>query len=191
MRDLLALLTGAMLVNNIVLTQCLGLYPLLGSSGRVGTAVAMALTTSAVLLLAAVGCSLLETLVLAPLDLTVLRIPCQVLVIAVSVGCTERQVRQRWPLQHAQLGWLLPLATANCAILGVTVLNGQLGRDPLESLIVGLGTALGFSLVLILFAALQERLTVSDVPAPFRGAAITLITAGLASLAFMGFAGLG
>ncbi len=191
MRDLLALLTGAMLVNNIVLTQCLGLYPLLGTSGRVGTAVAMALATSMVLLLAAIGCSLLETLVLAPLDLMALRTPCQVLVIAVTVGFTERQVRHRWPLQHAQLGWLLPLATANCGILGVTVLNGRLGRDPLESFVIGLGSALGFSLVLILFAAMQERLTVSDVPTPFRGAAITLITAGLASLAFMGFAGLG
>ncbi|MEY3660229.1 MAG: hypothetical protein RLZZ169_1054 [Pseudomonadota bacterium] len=191
MRDLLALLTGAMLVNNIVLTQCLGLYPLLETSGRVGTAVAMALTTSVVLLLAAVGCSLLETLLLVPLDLTVLRTPCEVLVVAVIVGFTERLVRHRWPLQHAQLGQLLPLATANCAILGVVVLNGRLGHGPLESLVVGLGTALGCSLVLILFAAMQERLTVSDVPTPFRGGAITLITAGLASLAFMGFAGLG
>ena len=127
---------------------------------------------------------------LEPLDLTYLRTLSFILVIAVVVQFTEMVVRKTSPLLHRVLGVYLPLITTNCAVLGVALLNINQAHNFMESLIYGLGAALGFSLVLVLFAAMRERLVVADVPEPFQGAAIGMITAGLASLAFMGFAGL-
>lgn len=127
---------------------------------------------------------------LLPLDLTYLRTISFILVIAVVVQFTEMVVRKTSPLLHRVLGVFLPLITTNCAVLGVALLNINQAHSFIESLFYGLGAALGFSMVLVLFAAMRERLAFADIPEPFQGAAIGMITAGLASLAFMGFAGL-
>ena len=128
--------------------------------------------------------------ILVPLDLEFLRTISFILVIAVVVQFTEMVVHKTSPLLYRVLGIFLPLITTNCAVLGVALLNINQAHNFVESLFYGLGAALGFSLVLVLFAAMRERLAVADVPEPFQGAAIGMITAGLASLAFMGFAGL-
>ena len=188
--DIALLLVGAVLVNNFVLVQFLGLCPFMGVSNKLETAMGMSVATTFVLTLASVCSSLTYNYLLVPLDLAYLRTISFILVIAVVVQFTEMVVRKTSPLLHRVLGVFLPLITTNCAVLGVALLNINQAHNFIESLFYGLGAALGFSLVLVLFAAMRERLTVADVPEPFQGAAIGMITAGLASLAFMGFAGL-
>ena len=184
------LLVGTVLVNNFVLVQFLGLCPFMGVSNKLETAIGMSAATTFVLTLASACSYLTYTWLLVPLDLTYLRTISFILVIAVVVQFTEMVVRKTSPLLHRVLGVFLPLITTNCAVLGVALLNINQAHSFIASLFYGLGAALGFSLVLVLFAAMRERLTVADVPEPFQGAAICMITAGLASLAFMGFAGL-
>ena len=188
--DIALLLVGAVLVNNFVLVQFLGLCPFMGVSNNLETAMGMSVATTFVLPLASVCSYLTYNYLLVPLDLAYLRTISFILVIAVVVQFTEMVVRKTSPLLHRVLGVFLPLITTNCAVLGVALLNINQAHNFIESLFYGLGAALGFSLVLVLFAAMRERLTVADVPEPFQGAAIGMITAGLASLAFMGFAGL-
>lgn len=188
--DFALLLIGAVLVNNFVLVQFLGLCPFMGVSNKLETAMGMSAATTFVLTLASVCSYLTYTWLLEPLGLTYLRTLSFILVIAVVVQFTEMVVRKSSPLLHRVLGVYLPLITTNCAVLGVALLNLNKGHNFIESLLYGFGAALGFSLVLVLFAAMRERLAVADVPEPFQGAAIGMITAGLASLAFMGFAGL-
>jgi len=188
--DFAVLLIAAVLVNNFVLVQFLGLCPFMGVSNKLDTAIGMSAATTFVLTLASVCSILTYRYLLEPLDLTYLRTLSFILVIAVVVQFTEMVVRKTSPLLHRVLGVYLPLITTNCAVLGVALLNINQAHNFMESLIYGLGAALGFSLVLVLFAAMRERLVVADVPEPFQGAAIGMITAGLASLAFMGFAGL-
>ena len=188
--DFAVLLIAAVLVNNFVLVQFLGLCPFMGVSNKLDTAIGMSAATTFVLTLASVCSFLTYSYLLEPLDLTYLRTLSFILVIAVVVQFTEMVVRKTSPLLHRVLGVYLPLITTNCAVLGVALLNINQAHNFMESLIYGLGAALGFSLVLVLFAAMRERLVVADVPEPFQGAAIGMITAGLASLAFMGFAGL-
>ena len=184
------LLLGAILVNNFVLVQFLGLCPFMGVSNKLETAMGMSLATTFVLTLAAASSYLVYNLILEPLGLGYLRTISFILVIAVVVQFTEMVVRKSSPLLHRVLGVYLPLITTNCAVLGVALLNINKEHDFLQSLLYGFGAAVGFSLVLVLFAAMRERLTVADVPQPFAGPAIGMITAGLMSLAFMGFAGL-
>jgi electron transport complex protein RnfA len=184
------LLAGAILVNNFVLVQFLGLCPFMGVSNRLETAMGMSLATTFVLTLAAACSNLVFNFLLAPLGLEYLRTIAFILVIAVVVQFTETVVRKTSPLLHRVLGVYLPLITTNCAVLGVALLNINQSHDFVQSLFYGFGAAVGFSLVLILFAAMRERLAVADVPTPFRGAAVGMITAGLMALAFMGFAGL-
>ena len=184
------LLVGAVLVNNFVLVQFLGLCPFMGVSNKLETAMGMSMATTFVLTLASVSSYLTYEYLLTPLGLEYLRTLSFILVIAVVVQFTEIVVRKTSPLLHRVLGVYLPLITTNCAVLGVALLNTNQAHSFTQSLFYGLGAALGFSLVLVLFAAMRERLTVADVPEPFQGAAIGMITAGLASLAFMGFAGL-
>jgi len=150
----------------------------------------MSVATTFVLTLESVCSYLTYNYLLIPLELEYLRTISFILVIAVVVQFTEMVVRKTSPLLHRVLGVFLPLITTNCAVLGVALLNINQAHNFIESLFYGLGAALGFSLALILFAAMRERLAVADVPEPFQGAAIGMITAGLASLAFMGFAGL-
>ena len=188
--DFAVLLIAAVLVNNFVLVQFLGLCPFMGVSNKLDTAIGMSAATTFVLTLASVCSFLTYRYLLEPLDLTYLRTLSFILVIAVVVQFTEMVVRKTSPLLHRVLGVYLPLITTNCAVLGVALLNINQAHNFMESLIYGLGAALGFSLALVLFAAMRERLVVADVPEPFQGAAIGMITAGLASLAFMGFAGL-
>ena len=183
-------LAGAVFVNNFVLTQFLGLCPFMGVSKKLETAMGMCLATTFVLTLASVTTYLIYNYFLVPLNLTYLRTICFIFVIAAVVQITEIIVRHTSPVLHRLLGVFLPLITTNCAVLGVALLNIKQARNFIESLFYGVGAALGFSLVLVLFAAMRERLSVADIPAPFRGTPIGMITAGLASLAFMGFAGL-
>lgn len=184
MTDYLLLFVGTVLVNNFVLVKFLGLCPFMGVSKKLETAMGMGLATTFVMTLASICAWLIDTWILIPLDLIYLRTLAFILVIAVVVQFTEMVVRKTSPALYRLLGIFLPLITTNCAVLGVALLNINLGHHFLQSALYG------FSLVMVLFAAIRERLAVADVPAPFRGNAIALITAGLMSLAFMGFSGL-
>jgi electron transport complex protein RnfA len=190
MTEYLLLLIATVLVNNFVLVQFLGLCPFMGVSGKLDTAIGMSMATTFVLTLASVTSYLVSKYVLVPLDLTFLRTMSFILVIAVVVQFTEMVVRKTSPTLYRLLGIFLPLITTNCAVLGVAILNIQKQHTFLQSAIYGFGAAIGFSLVLILFAAMRERLAAADIPSPFKGASIAMITAGLMSLAFLGFTGL-
>ena len=190
MTDFLLLLVGTVLVNNFVRVKFLGLCPFMGVSGKLETAIGMAMATSFVLTLASVTSYLVETWLLVPLGIGYLRTLAFILVIAVVVQFTEMVVHKTSPTLYRLLGIFLPLITTNCAVLGVALLNLTEQHNLIESLIYGFGASVGFSLVLILFAAMRERLAAADVPVAFRGASIAMVTAGLMSLAFMGFSGL-
>lgn len=190
MTEYLLILVSTVLVNNFVLVKFLGLCPFMGVSRKLETATGMSLATTFVLTLSAACSYLVNQYVLAPLGLEYLRTIAFILVIAVVVQFTEMVVHKTSPLLYQLLGIFLPLITTNCAVLGVALLNVQTEHGFVQSAVYGFGAAVGFSLVLVLFAAMRERLAVADVPVPFRGAAIAMITAGLMSLAFMGFAGL-
>ncbi|OOE86561.1 electron transport complex subunit RsxA [Salinivibrio siamensis] len=190
MAEYLLLLVGTVLVNNFVLVEFLGLCPFMGVSKKLETAIGMGLATTFVLTLASVSSYLVETYILIPLDLGYLRTLSFILVIAVVVQFTEMVVHKTSPTLHRLLGVFLPLITSNCAVLGVALLNVKQQHSFIESIIYGFGAASGFSLVLVLFAAMRERIAAADVPAPFKGASVAMITAGLMSLAFMGFTGL-
>ncbi len=190
MNEYLLIILGTALVNNVVLVKFLGLCPLLGVSNKVAAALGMGLATTFVLTLAAVMSWLLEQYLLAPLGLGYLRILTFILVIAAVVQFTEMAVQRLSPALYQVLGIFLPLITTNCAVLGVALLNVQGGHDLLQSAFYGLGSALGFTLVMAMFAGLRERLALAAVPKAFAGTPIAFITAGLLSLAFMGFAGL-
>ncbi|OFA31589.1 electron transport complex subunit RsxA [Glaciecola punicea] len=190
MTDLLLLLLGTVLVNNFVLVQFLGLCPFMGVSGKLETAIGMSMATTFVLTLASLSSYLVETYILVPLGIDYLRTLSFILVIAVVVQFTEMVVRKTSPTLYRLLGIFLPLITTNCAVLGVALLNTTKQHNFLESIVYGFGAAAGFSFVLVLFAAMRERLAAADVPVPFKGASIAMITAGLMSLAFMGFSGL-
>ncbi len=188
--DYSVLLISAILVNNFVLVQFLGLCPFMGVSNKLETAIGMSSATTFVLTLASICSWLTYEWLLVPLGLEYLRTISFILVIAVVVQFTEMVVRKTSPLLYKVLGVFLPLITTNCAVLGVALLNINKEHNFVESALYGFGAAAGFSLVLVLFSAMRERLAVADVPAPFKGPAIGMVTAGLMSLAFMGFAGL-
>jgi electron transport complex protein RnfA len=190
MTEFALLLISTVLVNNFVLVQFLGLCPFMGVSSKLETAIGMSMATTFVLTLASLTSYLVEHYILVPLDIQFLRTLSFILVIAVVVQLTEMIVHKTSPTLYRLLGIFLPLITTNCAVLGVALLNARQSNNFFQSVIYGFGAALGFSLVLILFAALRERLAVADVPTPFKGASIAMITAGLMSLAFMGFTGL-
>ncbi|MEZ5588156.1 MAG: electron transport complex subunit RsxA [Sedimenticolaceae bacterium] len=188
--EYLVIILSTALVNNVVLVKFLGLCPFMGVSNKLDSALGMGLATTFVLTLAAFASWLLEHFVLAPLDLGFLRILTFILVIAVVVQFTEMAVRKTSPTLYQVLGIFLPLITTNCAVLGVALLNVQQQNTLVESLLYGFGSALGFTLVLVMFAGLRERLALANVPAAFAGSPIAFLVAGLLSLAFMGFAGL-
>lgn len=190
MTEFLLLLIGTVLVNNFVLVQFLGLCPFMGVSNKLETAIGMSMATTFVLTIASMSSYLVEHYLLQPLGLGYLRTLSFILVIAVVVQFTEMLVQKTSPTLYRLLGIFLPLITTNCAVLGVALLNINEQHNFVESVIYGFGAALGFSLVLVLFSAMRERLAAADVPLPFKGAAIGMITAGLMSLAFMGFTGL-
>lgn len=190
MTEIILLLIGTVLVNNFVLVQFLGLCPFMGVSGKLETAIGMSMATTFVLTIASMSSYLVEAYILTPLGIEYLRTLSFILVIAVVVQFTEMVVHKTSPTLYRLLGIFLPLITTNCAVLGVALLNITEQHNFIESIMYGFGAALGFSLALILFSAMRERLAAADVPAPFKGASIAMITAGLMSLAFMGFTGL-
>ncbi len=189
MSEYLLLLISAVLVNNFVLVKFLGLCPFMGVSNQLESAIGMAVATAFVLTLASVCSYLLHTYLLEPFGLQYLRTLSFILVIAVAVQFTELVIRRTSPLLYRVLGIFLPLITTNCAVLGVALLNVQAGHGLFGSALYGFGAAAGFGLVLVLFAAMRERLAAAEVPLAFRGPAIGLISAGMMALAFMGFSG--
>ncbi len=190
MTEYALILVSTILVNNFVLVKFLGLCPFLGVSKKLETAIGMGLATTFVLTLSSICSYLVNEYLLSPLGIEYLRTIAFILVIAVVVQFTEMVVHKTSPLLYRVLGIFLPLITTNCAVLGVALLNVQTDHNFIESALYGFGAAIGFSLVLVMFAAMRERIEVADVPVAFRGPAIALVTAGLMSLAFIGFTGL-
>lgn len=190
MSEYLLLLVTTVLINNVVLTKFLGLCPFMGVSNKLDTALSMGLATTFVLTLASIASWLLEHFLLIPLGIEFLRILSFILVIAAVVQFTEMVIHKTSPVLYQVLGIFLPLITTNCAVLGVALLTVQEELGFLQSMIYGFGSAVGFTLVMVIFAGLRERLAVSNVPFAFAGAPIAYITAGLLSMAFIGFSGL-
>ncbi len=190
MTELIVILISTVLVNNFVLVRFLGLCPFLGVSRNLEAATGMSLATGFVLTLSSASTYLLHQYILLPLDLAYLRTISFILVIAASVQFTEIMVRRLSPLLNQVLGIYIPLIATNCAVLGVALLTVQESKGFVQSVFFGFGASLGFALVLVMFATMRERLEAADIPAPFRGTAIALMTAGIMSLAFMGFSGM-
>lgn len=190
MTSYLLLMISTVFVNNFVLVKFLGLCPAMGVTKKIEPAAGMGLATAFVLTLTSALCYLVEHLLLLPLEVGYLRNMAFILVIAVVVQFTEMVVHKTSPDLYRVLGIYLPLITTNCIVLALPLLNNSLQHDFLQSLVYGFGGGLGFCMVLVLFSSLRERLAAADVPLPFRGISIAMITAGLMSLAFMGFAGL-
>ena len=189
MESYLLILISTVFVNNIVMAKILGLCPFMGVSKKLEPAIGMGAATTFVLTLGS-GSSYLINEYLLGTDLVYLRTLSFIIVIAGIVQFTEIVVRKTSPMLYQMLGIYLPLITTNCAVLGIPLLNVQAKHNFVESLVFGFGGAVGFSMVLILFAGIRERMEAADVPGPFKGTAIAMITAGLMSLAFMGFSGL-
>jgi len=190
LHEYILILVGTVFVNNIVLIKILGLCPFMGVSKKLEASIGMAWATAFVLTLASMSSYLINHYMLDPYGLQYLRTLSFIVVIAGVVQFTEMVVEKTSPVLYQLLGIYLPLITTNCAVLGIPLLNVQANHNFMESLFFGLGGAIGFSLVLILFASMRERLEAADVPGPFKGSAIAMVTAGLMSLAFMGFTGL-
>ena len=190
MTSYLFIILGSVLVNNVVFVRILGMCPFMGVSKKLETAVGMGAATTFVLTLGCGTSYLIDHYLLIPNGVEYLRTLAFIVVIAGIVQLTELIIQKTSPLLYQVLGIYLPLITTNCAVLGIPLLNISLKHDLLQSLLFGFGSSVGFSLGLILFAGIRERLEGADIPVPFRGTAIAMITAGMMSLAFMGFAGL-
>lgn len=190
MTEYILLIISTALINNFVLVKFLGLCPFMGVSKKIETALGMSLATTFVLTVASLCAYLIEQYILMPLNAGFLRTLIFILVIAVVVQFTEMVIHKTSPVLYRLLGIFLPLITTNCAVLGVALLNINLAHNLTQSVIYGFSASFGFGFVLVLFAALRERLSAADVPLAFKGTPIALITAGLMSLAFMGFSGL-
>ncbi len=190
MVEYLFVLIGAVLVNNVVLVRILGLCPFMGVSKKLATAYGMGAATTFVLTMGTGASYIIDHYLLMPFGLEYLRIISFIVTIAALVQLTELVIQKTSPALHQVLGIYLPLITTNCAVLGVPLLNISQNNDFIASILFGAGSSVGFSLALILFAGIRERIEGADIPLHFRGTAIGLITGGLMSLAFMGFAGL-
>ena len=190
MTEYLLIIISVVLVNNIVLTKILGLCPFMGVSKKLDTSVSMSAATAFVLTVGSITSWLVNYYLLIPYGLEYLRIISFIVIIAAVVQFTEMVMEKNYPYLYRVLGIFLPLITTNCAVLGIPLLNAQLSHNLLEAALFGLGGALGFSLVLILFASLREKFEGADTPKLIRGSALAMLTAGLMSLSFMGFIGL-
>lgn len=190
MQEYVLILISTVLVNNFVLVKFLGLCPFMGVSKKTDAALGMGLATTFVLTLSSVLSYVIYTYLLQPFGLEYLQTIAFILAIAAVVGFTEMAIHKTSPALYQVLGIYLPLITTNCAVLGVALLNVGEQNDFIESAFFGFGAAVGFTMVMVLFASLRERIDAADVPTPFKGAPIALITAGLMSMAFMGFGGL-
>ena len=190
LNNYLLIILSTVLVNNIVLTKILGLCPFMGVSKKLETSISMSAATAFVLTIGSMTSWAINHYLLEPYDLIYLRTITFIVVIAAVVQFTEMLMEKHFPFLYKMLGIFLPLITTNCAVLGIPLLNAQASHTLIESAFFGFGGALGFSLVLILFASTRERLEGADIPKPFKGSAIAMTTAAIMSLAFMGFVGL-
>ena len=190
LNNYLLIILSTVLVNNIVLTKILGLCPFMGVSKKLETSISMSAATAFVLTIGSMTSWAINHYLLEPNDLVYLRTITFIVVIAAVVQFTEMLMEKHFPFLYKMLGIFLPLITTNCAVLGIPLLNAQASHTLIESAFFGFGGALGFSLVLILFASTRERLEGADIPKPFKGSAIAMTTAAIMSLAFMGFVGL-
>lgn len=189
MSEYLLILVGTVFVNNIVMVKILGLCPFMGVSRKLETSLGMGAATTFVLTLASGASYLISHYLLGP-ELAYLTTLSFIVAIAGIVQFTEMVIKKTSPDLYQVLGIYLPLITTNCAVLGIPLLNVQAEHDFMESLLFGFGGAVGFTLVMVLFAGIRERLEGADVPGIFKGTAIAMVTAGLMSLSFMGFSGL-
>ena len=190
MSNLILIIVTTALVNNVVLSQFLGICAFLGVSKKIDTSLSMGAAVTVVITIAAAVTNILYKLVLLPLDLDYLKTIVFILVIAALVQMVEMFLKKTSPAIYQALGIFLPLITTNCAVLGVSLTNVQDGFNFTESVIAGVGTGLGFTIAIVLLASLRERINESDIPTPFRGAPIVLLSAALMAIAFMGFSGL-
>lgn len=188
--ELLIIFISASIVNNFVLSYFLGICPFIGVSNKTSSALSMGMATTFVMVLTAIVSWLLWNLVLVPYKMEFLQIPSFILVIAALVQFVEMVIKKVSQPLYRALGIFLPLITTNCAILGLALLLTMREYDFMESIVFGLGAGVGFTLALFIMAGIREELELTDIPKPFRGAPITLITAGILALAFMGFAGM-
>ena len=188
--ELLAIALGAILANNFIFSQFLGICPFLGVSKKVDTAVGMGVAVTFVMGLASAITWLVNTFILVPLSLGYMQTVAFILVIASLVQFIEMFLQKAMPTLYTALGVYLPLITTNCAVLGVALLNIQNNYNFIESVVYGITGGLGFLLAIVLFASIRERLVFADYPKAFEGFPIALVTAGLMALAFMGFSGL-
>lgn len=189
-QNYIIILISTVFVNNIVLAKILGLCPFMGVSKKLEASIGMAAATAFVLTVGSMTSWIIDHYLLKPFELEYLRILSFIVVIASVVQFTQMIMEKSFPLLYQMLGIFLPLITSNCAVLGVPLLNAQTSVTFPQAIFFGLGGALGFSMVLIMFASMRERLEAADVPKAFQGSAIAMVTAALMSLAFMGFAGL-
>ncbi len=188
--DLILLVISAVLVNNVVLARFLGICPFLGVSKKTSTALGMSGAVLFVMVLASIVSWLVYHYLLAPNDLAFLQTIAFILIIASMVQLVELALQKLSPGLYAALGIFLPLITTNCAVLGVAVMNIQKDHSLIQTTVFGAASALGFALSLLLFSGIRETLDLADTPRAFKGTAIALVTAGILSLGFMGFAGL-
>lgn len=188
--DYILLAIGAILVNNILLAQFLGNCPFLGVSRKMETATGMALSVVFVMTLAGIFTWIVQTYILVPLKLEYLQTVFFILVIASLVQLVEMFLQKSFPPLYQALGIFLPLITTNCAILGVALINAIKEFNFLQTLIYSLGSAIGYGLALVLFTGIREQMDVSTLPDFMKGTASGMLTAGLLSLAFFGFAGI-
>ena len=188
--ELLAITLGAVLANNFIFSQFLGICPFLGVSKKVDTAIGMGLAVTFVMGLASAVCFLVNNFILVPLDLGYMQTVAFILVIASLVQFIEMFLQKAMPSLYTALGVYLPLITTNCAVLGVVLLNVQSNYNFISSVVYGVTGGIGFMVAIVLFASIRERLVFADYPKSFEGFPIALVTAGLMALAFMGFSGL-
>ena len=190
MKSLILLMIGSALINNVVLNQFLGICSFLGVSKQMKASASLGVAVIFVLTLASAATSLIYDHLLKPLDMDFMKTIVFILVIAALVQIVEMFLKKKSPAVYRALGIYLPLITTNCAVLGVALTNVQDGYNFVESVVSGFGTAIGYTLAIVLLASIRSRINEEDIPAPLRGAPIVLITAALMSLAFMGFSGL-
>ena len=188
--ELLAITLGAVLANNFIFSQFLGICPFLGVSKKVDTAIGMGMAVTFVMGLASAVCFLVNNFILIPLDLGYMQTVAFILVIASLVQFIEMFLQKAMPSLYTALGVYLPLITTNCAVLGVVLLNVQSNYNFISSVVYGVTGGIGFMVAIVLFASIRERLVFAEYPKSFEGFPIALVTAGLMALAFMGFAGL-
>ena len=190
MKHLIMIIVGSALINNVVLNQFLGICSFLGVSKQMKASASLGLAVIFVITIASAVASLLYTYVLAPLGLDFMKTIVFILVIAALVQIVEMFLKKTSPAIYRALGIYLPLITTNCAVLGVALTNVQDGYNFIQSVLSGFGTAVGYTIAIVLLASIRCRVHEDDVPAPLRGAPIVLIAAALMSIAFMGFSGL-